>query len=85
MDQDKLAWMYLVSDSPEQWDGEPIEIATGLTAMEVIRRRDPRWLVCYFRFDPMRLFVGVIDWTESPTRIKEVHDPAALAEFGLTP
>jgi len=85
MDQDKLAWMCLVSDSPERWAGEPIEIAPALTAMEVIRRRDPRWLVCYFRFDPMKLFVGVIDWAETPARIKEVHDPAELAEFGLTP
>jgi hypothetical protein len=77
-------WSYVVSDNPYVWpDQQPQPLAYRITAMEVIRRADDRWLVSYFKFDSLRMYLGVIDWSSPTPEIAPITDPAELAPFGL--
>lgn len=78
-------WSYVLSDNPYVWpQQEPIPLRKGVTAMEVIRREKRRWLVAYFKFDCYRLFLGIIDWSETNPTIHEIWDEDSLKEFGIT-
>ncbi len=77
-------WSYVVSDNPDTWpDQPPRPLLRGITAMEVVARAARRWLVAYFRFDSLRLHLGIIDWDASTPAITPLTDAAALAEFGI--
>lgn len=77
-------WSYVVSDNPQHWpEQEPLPLKKGVTAMEVIATKDTRWLVAYFKLRNMRLFLGVIDWSDSTPAINEIASPERLADFGL--
>ncbi|MGH7491640.1 MAG: hypothetical protein ACREOO_04525 [bacterium] len=83
-------WSYVISDDPAYWPEQQRQpIGKGLTAMEVIKRNDQRWLVGYFRMgrghcsDGFRLFLGVIDWTRDHPIIQQIARAAELEEFGF--
>jgi len=77
-------WSYVVSDNLFSWpDQEPRSLKRGITAMEVVERKGNRWLVAYFKFDVLRLFLGIVDWSENAPHIVEVTEAAPLREFGL--
>jgi len=84
------SWSYVISENPEKWpEQSPQPIGTGLTAMEVIKRNDERWLVAYFklglghRSDGFRLFLGVIDWKAAAPVIQQIMEAGQLEEFGI--
>ncbi|MCG8607228.1 hypothetical protein MJD09_19870 [bacterium] len=78
-------WSYVVSDSPYEWpDQVPTPLKKGVTAMEVIARDQERWLVAYFKLDCYRMFLGVVDWSESRPTIREVNSSGALVSFGIS-
>ncbi|MDZ7318067.1 MAG: hypothetical protein ONB11_02870 [candidate division KSB1 bacterium] len=77
-------WSYVISDTPYRWpEQQPIPLGYRLTAMEVVRRCDPRWLVAYFAFDSYRLFLGIIDWARATPRIEKLDREEELAAFGF--
>ena len=77
-------WSYVVSDNPFTWPKQEARaLMRGVTAMEVVRRHDPLWLVAYFKFEAYRLFLGSIDWSATQPQIREIHDAAALRQFGF--
>ena len=51
--------------------------------MEVVVRRDPRWLVAYFKGHDNRLFLGLVDWSDQKPGIEEINGADGLREFGL--
>jgi len=78
-------WVYVVSDNPYRWPNqEPIPLKQGITAMEVVRRENSRWLVAYFKFECYRMFLGIIDWSQSNPTIHEIQTADKLREFGIT-
>lgn len=78
------AWSCVASDNPHRWpDVKPTTIRADITAMEVVRRRGARWLVAYFGLKYYRMTLGVLDWSEPEPTIRQVTEPAGLAEFGL--
>ncbi len=77
-------WSYVISDNPNVWPSQaPIPLKKGITAMEVIRRNENRWLVAYFKFACYRMFLGILDWSQANPTIHEIRTAAALAEFGI--
>lgn len=77
-------WSYVVSDNPAHWpDQEPRPLMRGITGMEVVARACRRWLVSYFRFDALRLFLGIIDWDQADPKIEPLTLARALNEFEL--
>jgi predicted GH43/DUF377 family glycosyl hydrolase len=69
-------WSYVVSDSPYHFPAQdPIPLKEGITAMEVIHRKDHRWLTAYFKSDCYRMFLGILDWNKpSPEIVQAAHD-----------
>ena len=79
-------WSYVISDNPHEWPNqEPRPLKKGITAMEVISRDQERWLVAYFKLDCYRMFLGVIDWSETEATIQEISSSDALVQFGILP
>lgn len=79
-------WSYVVSDNPYRWRKQkPVPLKQGITAMEVIRRVDNRWLIAYFKFDCFRMFLGILDWSQTNPTIEEIHSADKLEEFGIQP
>lgn len=83
-------WSYVISDDPAHWlEQQPRPIGKGLTAMEVVKRNDDRWLVAYFKMgvghnsDGFRLFLGVINWAADAPVIQEIFNAGQLREFGF--
>ena len=77
-------WNYVVSDNPAHWpDQELRPLMRGITAMEVVTRAGKRWLVSYFRFDSLRLYLGIIDWSVATPTIKQISTAEELREFSL--
>jgi len=77
-------WSYVVSDNPYKWpEQEPIPLKKGITAMEVIRKKQNKWLVAYFKFETYRMFLGVIDWSDANPTIHEIQTADRLKQFGL--
>ncbi|HEX9970809.1 MAG TPA: hypothetical protein VGD14_01950, partial [bacterium] len=77
-------WSYVVSDNPFNWQPqEPIPLGRRITAMEVVRRNDPLWLVAYFTFDSYRLYLGIIDWSMKNPMIQQVLDRTEIKIFGF--
>lgn len=82
------SWSYVESDDPYNWPAqEQKSLGRGITAMEVIKRAEERWLVSFFRLgrghDPsgFRLFLGEIDWGEAAPRIRQVTTEEELRRF----
>ncbi|MCU0644492.1 MAG: hypothetical protein MUC94_09535 [bacterium] len=77
-------WSYVLSDNPFNWQPqEPIPLGQRITAMEVVRRNDSRWLVAYFTFDSYRLYLGIIDWSKKKPMIQSVLDRTEIEFFGF--
>lgn len=77
-------WSYVISDNPYHWPAQqPRPLGHRLTAMEVVRRRDPHWLVAYFTFDSYRLYLGEIDWSVNEPRIRQIDHEKELARYDL--
>ncbi|MDZ7393056.1 MAG: hypothetical protein ONB25_09220 [candidate division KSB1 bacterium] len=81
-------WSYVVSDNPWHWPAQqPRPVGKGLTGMEVVCRRDPHWLVSFFRLGKghcsagFRLFLGVLDWSAPLPWIDQVVSPEQLRRF----
>jgi sucrose-6-phosphate hydrolase SacC (GH32 family) len=79
-------WSYVVSDNPYHWPPQqPQPLGYRLTAMEVVRRCDPRWLVAFFTFDSYRLYLGSIDWSQPAPGIERISQEDELDSFGFLP
>ncbi len=77
-------WSYIISDNPFHWqDQKMIPLGKRITAMEVVRRKDPLWLVAYFTFDSYRLYLGIIDWSAEEPQIKRISEQQELKIFGF--
>lgn len=83
-------WSFVVSDNPRRWPNqEPIPLEPGLTGMEVIRKKGPRWLVAFFRQDQIplhkgfRLFLGILDWEGASPGITQITEKQELQPFGF--
>lgn len=78
-------WSYVISDNPYEWlNQKPTPLKKGVTAMEVIARDQDRWLVAYFKLDCYRLFLGVINWSETKPEIQEINSSESLVQFGIS-
>ncbi len=70
-------WSYVVSDNPWRWPAQrPRPVGKGITGMEVVCRRDPHWLVTFFR-----LFLGMLDWSVPLPWIDQVLSAEQLRRF----
>ncbi len=77
-------WSYVVSDNPFHWpDQAAVPVGKNITAMEVVKRLDPLWLVAYFELDNYRLFLGAIDWSQEHPKIERITDKRELGVFGF--
>lgn len=83
-------WAYVVSDTPWSWPAQqPRPVASGITGMEVVCRRDPLWLVTFFRLGKghcsggFRLYLGILDWSAPLPWIDQVVSAAQLQSFVL--
>jgi len=77
-------WSYVVSDNPYHWsDQKPVPIGKNITAMEVLKRLDPLWLVAYFELNNYRLFLGTIDWSLKHPQIERITNKHQLKYFGF--
>jgi len=77
-------WSYVISDNPVHWHNqEAIPIGKGITAMEVVYRKDPLWLVAFFKLDSYRLYLGIIDWSVKEPVIEQIAEKEQLEIFGL--
>jgi hypothetical protein len=75
------AWSVVESDTPLRWpDVAPTAVRADITGMEVIRRRGERWLVAYFGLAYYRMLVGVLERTGAQPTLRQITDPAELAE-----
>lgn len=81
-------WSYVVSDSPEKWSEQPLKsLGEGITAMEVIKKKNNKWLVAFFRqnikpfHDGCRLFLGSIDWNDKQPQIRQISEANELKEW----
>lgn len=81
-------WSYVVSDTPEFWPNQtPRPLGERITAMEVIRKQGPKWLVAFFKMgvkhspDGFRLFLGTINWATKDPQIQPISTPPELKEF----
>ncbi|UCE07458.1 MAG: hypothetical protein JSW07_05335 [bacterium] len=77
-------WSYVISDNPYYWnDQKPNPIGKKLTAMEVVCRKDPLWLVAFFKFDSYRFYLGIIDWSKIKPEIEPITERKRLELFGF--
>ncbi|OGV52931.1 MAG: hypothetical protein A2X45_09510 [Lentisphaerae bacterium GWF2_50_93] len=56
-------------------------IWSGFTGFEVIERQDPVWLVSAFEMSEQKLFVGIIDWSDSKPVVSLPEDSSEISRF----